>query len=861
MKMPCLSIKQRLLSLIIVAVLLGFGQNGYTEGLSGLKDSLNKGKINKNEVEAASDSRPEVASESAVVEIPAKTKRITGPATTNVKTKFAFVDKKQNESKVKPPKSKKEESKEFNEQLKNSYNKMLVALKQVQKKKKASPRIAAVRIGDDPDSSIPAQLPEDFLKNVDTDELAIRAEVQALYDSFPNDSASLENFYKACDALYGKYYRTRPDICYLVKLIKIDARLKNDPNSALEDQTIRMLRWPSSFEPVPYPSFQTSMYEEYLKMSRDTEAGNDLIKFVNMITKKRQNQIKKANDDLLVYIRNEISVLNKLKADYEAYVKELLSLKHILPGSTSNYENGTLNLQNVMRYAIDDIKAHYSKISQRYLIIAIYLNSAGQWEESLNLTKEFKDYFEKNCPYKFTIKLAGKFDYDAAASSGNLGNLKIIEKDLLIDKDNLKWGPKRIDQAALECMSRLSLQNVTDQPNSLEFRDKIILFAETNIADQEEVKEYKKETKVEEIRILTNELTGISNIGHIFAANDRICLKCYYEPGYNIYYQPPISITLTSKVSNRYKYITVIGNRGESASYAIFQSNEIEETSPEPPPGPIPTITAAVKTDNYTAPIFNRNLVNTTRNAQKESISVLSGFEYYEDGLTLYDNKQFFTNQLVRSSWRGLDVTKNRLWNSAPFCRAGGAEIISVSLQNKEIFALVRNQADWFVIEAHGDFDGHFEFKDFQNLTVKMRPEDLENKFNEDIDVLILNTCYVLDYPKRQHAKKWQKVLPNGLILGFEGEVYPKDTKKMFSQFSAAIKNKMTPKEIGDEYLETCKKILNSNPTYLQWGSGTYEKAVYVLGNIYGLLIQESSPYEAGHENIGTYKIDYIKMP
>ena len=117
----------------------------------------------------------------------------------------------------------------------------------------------------------------------------------------------------------------------------------------------------------------------------------------------------------------------------------------------------------------------------------------------------------------------------------------------------------------------------------------------------------------------------------------------------------------------------------------------------------------------YKIPIFNRNLVNTTRNAQKESISVLSGFEYYEDGLTLYDNKQFFTNQLVRSSWRGLDVTKNRLWNSAPFCRAGGAEIISVSLQNKEIFALVRNQADWFVIEAHGDFDGHFEFKDFQN--------------------------------------------------------------------------------------------------------------------------------------------------
>lgn len=767
MKTPYLSINQKLLLLAAAALFFGLTPVIHAGGLSGLKDSLNKGKINKNEVEPAAVGQPDEVSEPAAVKASAKIKRITDPATQKGKPKFVFVNKKRSESKVKPPKSKKEEAKEFNEKLKNDYNKMLVTLKQARKKKKASPRIAAVRIEDNPeDSSIPAKLPEDFL-NVDTDELAIRNEVKTLYDSF--ESLSLDYFNKACDNLYGKYYKTRPDICHLIKLIKADAKLKKDPNYALEDQMLRMLRWPSSFEPVPYPTFQTSMHEEYLKMSRDTETGNDIIKFVNKKAKKRQEQIKKANDDFLIVIRNEINVLNKLKADYESYVKDLLSLTHILPGYTVTYENNPEYLQRVMKYAIDDIKAHYQKISQRYLIIAIYLNSAGQWEESLNLTKEFKDYFEKNCPYKFTIKFAGKIDYDEAVSSGNLGNLKILQGDLLIDKDNLKWGPKRFDQAALECMSRLSLQNITDQINNLEFHKKIIDFAEANIEDQEEIKAYKKESKIKEIRFETNEFSGVSSPSKIYAADDKICLKCYYEPGYNQFYQKPIEIDLKSSVSNRNKKITIISSRSESAPYTIFQPNETDDPK-----------------DNV------KNLINNEKDAYKDSIAAAECLPELFNTLLVYDCGYFkkimgygYFNQAT------INPIKKIIKLSIPFLKSGGFEFVYAKMNTLEALSIVRNQADWLLIAGHGnEATGSIGMEDHNSLSdVIVRPtSDIEtynptlgkhtifgllrkdgtSEYDEDIDVLILSVCSVLK--RRKNIDAWHNVLPNGLILGYCGK-------------------------------------------------------------------------------------------
>ena len=351
--MPCLSIRSRYLLLAVAALLFGLTPAIYAEGLSGVKDSLNKGKINKNEVEVTPNGQPDIVSEPAAVEVPAKINRITE---SNSNTKFVFVNKKQARDKSKSTKNIKYDTKQFGTELKQNLNMTLASLKKAPKKAKSS-QIVAVRIGSKDDTSIPPELPEWFLTNIDTAELAIRTEVKNLLDSF--EVMTLRQVDDACMDLNIKYCTTRPDICALVRLIKNDAQLKKDYYSALERQTYRKLNWSSS----PYPSYNPSMYENYLGIGLDTEFGNDIIKFVNKTAKTRQSQIKKSNDDILLTVRKEIDSLTKLKANYETYVKKMLASKYILPGSTSQYENNSDNLQAAMEDEISNIKSYYYKIS------------------------------------------------------------------------------------------------------------------------------------------------------------------------------------------------------------------------------------------------------------------------------------------------------------------------------------------------------------------------------------------------------------------------------------------------------------------------------------------------------------------
>lgn len=840
LKTPYLSTTLRFLLLVIASLLFGLNHTAHAEGLSGLKDLLNKGKINKSNAPDVPIIPDTVESSNDLT--PVKNKRIIDD---NVKTpEFTFVNKNRLEGKANLAKNKKEISEKFSKDLINDCNKMLASSKSIEKKKTGSV-IAAVRIEDDLDGSIPSQLPEDFFKNIDTDELAIRTDIKNLYDSF--EALSLVDFNKTCESLLFRYRNSRADICHLISLIKSDAQLKKDPNSALEKQTIRKLIWPTHFDPIPpYPRFDFfSLYEQYLKINRDTSFGNELTKFVNKEADIRLKKIKKANDNIFPAINNEIKSLNKLKADYEAYVKQLLSLKHIVPGFTSQYENNPDYLQRVMKYAIDDIKSYYLRISQAYIKIAIVFNAAGQWEESMQLTKEYKDYFDKNMPEKFTIKFAGKFDYDAAANSGNLGNLKIIEGDLLINKNNLLWGEKRMDQAAFECVSRLSLQNVTDQFNSAEFRNKIIKFAETNITDPVEIKEYKKEPIVERIYFTESEYSTPIDPKKIFDANERICIKVVLDT-YNQFYQRPIEITLKSSVSGRNKIVKTTPRRGNDLPYALFQPNETEDEPLPPPPIPPsapPAITVAIKMSDE-LPIFSRNLINRTRNAQKESISVLSGFKdedgiAVEDGLALYDKKDFFAYRLTRATLKGEDLPNNVVDVSKEFCIRGG-EVIYADCRTAKGYVVVANQADWFMIEAHGDFvDGHIEFTNRQNTLYKVTPKELEKKYEEDMDVLILNTCYCLKWTSQRTepsgVKRWQKVLPQGLIIGYGMSIKPYTTKTIFKTFSENIKNNMEPKTIADLWLKIHADILNE-PGYVNYDlKNQVDGAACIINGKYGI--------------------------
>jgi len=209
LKTPYLSTKPRFLLLIIASLLFGFNQTTHAERLSGLKDLLNKGKINKSNAPDVPVIPDTVESSNDLT--PVKNKRIIDD---NVKTpEFTFVNKNRLEGKANLAKNKKEISEKFSKDLINGCNKMLAPSKSIEKKK-TGPVIAAVRIEDDLYSPIPSQLPEDFLKNIDTDELAIRTDIKTLYDSF--ESLSLVNFNKTCESLLFNYRNTR---CFLPLII------------------------------------------------------------------------------------------------------------------------------------------------------------------------------------------------------------------------------------------------------------------------------------------------------------------------------------------------------------------------------------------------------------------------------------------------------------------------------------------------------------------------------------------------------------------------------------------------------------------------------------------------------------------
>lgn len=263
-----------------------------------------------------------------------------------------------------------------------------------------------------------------------------------------------------------------------------------------------------------------------------------------------------------------------------------------------------------------------------------------------------------------------------------------------------------------------------------------------------------------------------------------------------------------------------------------FQVNS-DHQPPDVPSGPV----AMVKTINKQVyPV--RNLVNRTKDAEKESISVLSGYNGYEDGLPLYDKQNFWKVKLARATWKGQDFPNNVVDVSKAFCIEGG-EAICASVKTLTGYVVVANQADWFMIEADGkSTDGHVEFVNSKGAIYQVFPKELEGKYDEDIDVLILDACWCLEYsiPSHSNAERWQKVLPKGLILGFNHRVYPKDTKVVFEDFSGNIKSGMSPKDLGDLYLDTGKNKLNNDTMYLQWGSGTYEFVAYILDHQFGYL-------------------------
>ncbi|NMC99851.1 MAG: hypothetical protein GYA62_09035, partial [Bacteroidales bacterium] len=144
------------------------------------------------------------------------------------------------------------------------------------------------------------------------------------------------------------------------------------------------------------------------------------------------------------------------------------------------------------------------------------------------------------------------------------------------------------------------------------------------------------------------------------------------------------------------------------------------------------------------------------------------------------------------------------------FLKAGGAELIVA--QPGGATKTIKNQADWLIVDAHGSTSvstGGIAWTDSNNKIHRLHPYELiTNKissYKEDLEVLVLLTCYSLkwqfDITSITHSRGWQKVLPEGVILGFQQTSHDKSNRDAIFLINNAISYhtaKFTQKELSD---------------------------------------------------------------
>ncbi len=828
MKTLYLSTNSRFLLLIIVALLFSLNQAAYAEGLSGLKESLNKGKIKQIIINKPDQQPGDVKNSSSELTSTIKFK----PKPNILKqSKTQLLDSSEAiEKYIKQVKN----SKTFKKDFKLNGGSLKKALLKFSKNnknklKRIGEKVQPVILEDDQQqkqtsrawiSPLTASFPPETKDTVELEAIRdvidfhnIINDPEFYNDSFINLITKMVQIEYILFEAYEKYSKY-PYICAMLKFYCTEMRASilgiYDASYTAEKK----------FEQI---------YETYYANRLDNECCRDIL---DMTLNRKSEIVSILNNELTQRINEADTHIN----DVNNYIKEMKDTIHPSEHYAPTKEH---------------IEAVYSEIISSYeTIISSHLKK-GEYKEAHLKLLEMEKYYSET-PTKFTVKYwkevfnsttqqyekieqSKTYDikkrtqrYFAAIKSyvGNGGDYSEI------DEESSETVLKNINSYIEKVKTYVPSADEECSPETLKYFQEQI----DNKSSSSETSDhyYSQNRNITKIYFTRNENKELDS-QDIPDPKDNLALRCETDSKGPLY---PFKQDVISTTSNRTKPLKLKKDWFYAGNYyAVFQPNETDE-EPLPPTGPV-TVAVVVKEGDNT-PIPSENLVDRTRDAQKESISVLSGFKSYEDGLKLYNNKEFFRYRNARASWKGADLPNNVIDVTKEFCISGG-EVIYADCQTATGYAVVANQADWFMIEADGDFDGHIEFVDSKDNVIKTFPNELEGMYGEDIDVLILDACYCLEWWQRQTAQKWQKVLPKGLILGFDHKVSPDYTGIIYTNLSNNLKKGMLPKEIGDLYLDVNKIILNNNASYLQNGSGTYEKAVYLLdGHTYGYLEKAS---------------------
>ena len=282
----------------------------------------------------------------------------------------------------------------------------------------------------------------------------------------------------------------------------------------------------------------------------------------------------------------------------------------------------------------------------------------------------------------------------------------------------------------------------------------------------------------------------------------------------------------------------------------------------------------------------NANLwpVNDGPDMHKESVAATCAEVH---GLPVppgFYKNSYFKCQLGYSDPYGKKTFKN----SVSFLKSGGAEYVTALFNKQEAKISIRNQADWFVFTGHGNpITGTIGEKvgspgevGYNPNAVLIRPgkdkldvdsntiipglikEDGTSEYGEDMDVLILSACGVLNSPS--NVQRWHKVLPNGLILGYSDTIENQTASYINSIFNDFLNNnvgkKFTKEEIAAQWEKINLKAYNDFNKTL-----TLFRAIYLAGN-YAYLINNEWHFGSIVKTIGTFRnginlVEFVLSP
>ncbi|GEM_PF-2936245 len=838
LKTPYLSIKNQKFLLFVIAILIfGLNHTVYAEGLSGLKESLNKGKIKQilknNPDQQPGDIKNSSSELSSTIKLQPKP-NILKPSKTSLLDSSEAIEKYIIQVK---------NSKTFKKDFKLNGGSLKKALLKISKNnknklKRIGEKVQPVILEDDHQqkqtsriwiSPLPASFPPE---TKDTVELEAIQDVINFYGfindpEFYNDSLinlitkMVQIEYILLDAY--EEYSEYPYLCALLKFYCTEMRVSilgtYDANYTAEKK----------FDQI-YETYSANMHDneccrEILDMALIRK--NKIVSIINNELNQRINEAETHISDVNSYIEEMKDTIYPseyyapTKEHIEAVYSEIISSYETIISShlkKGEYKEAHLKLLEMEKY--------YSETPTKFKV--------KYWKEVFNPVTQKYEKVEQSKTYDIK-KLTRHYFAAIKSYVSNGGDYSEIDeessetvlKDINSYIDKVKaYVPSADEECSPEILKHYQEQ-IDNKFSSSETNDHYYS-QNRNITKMYFTKKENKELDSQDIP----------------DPRDNLTLRCVTDSKGPLYkFNQDVVSTISLSTNGTNKRIKTLKLKKDwfygGNYYAVFRPNETD-----------------VPKDDV------KNLINNEEDAFKESIAVFTCDNKPDESILPIYNNTYFKHQAGHSNTTETkfdvntkDFSKIIFKNSVSFLKAGGAEYILAMKNNLKAYALIRNQADWFLIDAHGRVDKYPDggVSDDGTNPVYITPDQLYNngksEYTEDIKILILLACGVLkwqDSDDMTFARGWHKVMSGEkqAILGYHCKISSDFARAALANFNTYIEKatyELQAEEViarweivHEDMFKKYLKFKDGDPEY-QEGGEKYVKGIenYIDGAYY----------------------------